>query len=58
MIAGVRGQLDHAYLNDIPGPDTPRLENVAQWIWGKLDRVEARRGPDGVGEGAVHRGGH
>jgi 6-pyruvoyltetrahydropterin/6-carboxytetrahydropterin synthase len=29
-------QLDHHYLNDIPGLDNPTSENVARWIWRKL----------------------
>ncbi|MFC0388430.1 6-pyruvoyl trahydropterin synthase family protein [Muricoccus vinaceus] len=63
VIAGVRKQLDHTYLNDIHGLDTPTLENVAQWIWKRLnseiegvDSVEVRRGLEGSGEGVVYRG--
>ena len=26
-------QLDHTYLNDIPGLDNPTSENLARWIW-------------------------
>src|SRR5213083_20059 len=29
-------QLDHRYLNDIPGLENPTSENLAQWIWQKL----------------------
>lgn len=29
-------QLDHRYLNDIPGLENPTSENVAIWIWRKL----------------------
>jgi len=29
-------QLDHHYLNDIPGLENPTSENIARWIWGKL----------------------
>ena len=29
-------QLDHYYLNDIPGLDNPTSENIARWIWRKL----------------------
>ncbi|MFL2840981.1 MAG: 6-carboxytetrahydropterin synthase QueD [Pseudohongiellaceae bacterium] len=29
-------QLDHYYLNDIPGLDNPTSENLARWIWEKL----------------------
>ncbi|MEX2130675.1 MAG: 6-carboxytetrahydropterin synthase QueD [Pseudohongiellaceae bacterium] len=30
-------QLDHYYLNDIPGLENPTSENLARWIWQKLD---------------------
>ena len=29
----VLDQLDHAYLNDIPGLENPTSENIARWIW-------------------------
>ena len=29
-------QLDHNYLNDIPGLQNPTSENLAMWIWDKL----------------------
>jgi 6-pyruvoyltetrahydropterin/6-carboxytetrahydropterin synthase len=29
-------QLDHNYLNDIPGLDNPTSENIARWIWQRL----------------------
>ena len=29
-------QLDHHYLNDIPGLDNPTSENLARWIWDQL----------------------
>lgn len=29
-------QLDHYYLNDIPGLENPTSENLAVWIWTKL----------------------
>jgi 6-pyruvoyltetrahydropterin/6-carboxytetrahydropterin synthase len=32
-------QLDHRYLNDVPGLENPTSENLAVWIW---DRLKAR----------------
>jgi len=32
-------QLDHHYLNDIEGMENPTSENIASWIW---DRVEKK----------------
>jgi 6-pyruvoyltetrahydropterin/6-carboxytetrahydropterin synthase len=29
-------QLDHNYLNDIDGLDNPTSENIAVWLWDKL----------------------
>ena len=29
-------QLDHHYLNDIPGLENPTSENIAKWIWRQL----------------------
>jgi 6-pyruvoyltetrahydropterin/6-carboxytetrahydropterin synthase len=29
-------QLDHNYLNDIPGLENPTSENIARWIWHRL----------------------
>jgi 6-pyruvoyltetrahydropterin/6-carboxytetrahydropterin synthase len=29
-------QLDHAYLNDIPGLENPTIELMARWFWEKL----------------------
>ena len=32
-------QLDHYYLNEVPGLENPTSENVAIWIWNKLKPV-------------------
>jgi 6-pyruvoyltetrahydropterin/6-carboxytetrahydropterin synthase len=29
-------QLDHAYLNDIPGLENPTIEVMSRWLWEKL----------------------
>ena len=29
-------QLDHRYLNDVPGLENPTSEQLARWIWGRL----------------------
>jgi 6-pyruvoyltetrahydropterin/6-carboxytetrahydropterin synthase len=29
-------QLDHHYLNDVPGLENPTSERLAQWIWQQL----------------------
>jgi 6-pyruvoyltetrahydropterin/6-carboxytetrahydropterin synthase len=30
-------QLDHHYLNDVPGLENPTSENLAKWIWQQLE---------------------
>jgi len=32
----VWGQLDHRYLNEIPGLENPTSENIAVWIWERV----------------------
>ena len=32
----ILAQLDHTYLNDIPGLENPTAENIARWIWTRL----------------------
>ncbi len=34
--APIYDQLDHHYLNDIPGLENPTSENLARWVWQKL----------------------
>jgi 6-pyruvoyltetrahydropterin/6-carboxytetrahydropterin synthase len=29
-------QLDHYYLNEVPGLENPTSENIARWIWERL----------------------
>src|SRR5690349_6015479 len=59
----VKRQLDHRYLNEIEGLSAPSLENVARWIWDRLDRslegldrIVVRRGVDGDAEGCTYSG--
>jgi 6-pyruvoyltetrahydropterin/6-carboxytetrahydropterin synthase len=32
-------QLDHRYLNEVPGLENPTSENIALWIWERLKPV-------------------
>jgi 6-pyruvoyltetrahydropterin/6-carboxytetrahydropterin synthase len=57
----LRAELDHNYLNQIPGLEVPTLENISRWIWDRLDsqipgldRIVVRRGS--CGEGCVFHG--
>lgn len=53
-------QLDHYYLNEIPGLENPTSENLAIWIWDRLkpglpalSRVEIR---ETCTSGCIYRG--
>jgi len=35
----VRAQLDHYYLNDIPGLENPTSELLSRWIWDQLHEL-------------------
>lgn len=57
----LRAELDHNYLNEIPGLEVPTMENISRWIWQRLapqfpnlSRVILRRGS--FGEGCVYYG--
>ncbi len=63
VIASTKKILDNSYLNDIEGLEVPSLENVAVWLWNRidgvlpgLDRVSVSRGMDGSQEGCVYSG--
>lgn len=30
------GELDHRYLNEVPGLENPTSENVARWMWDRI----------------------
>lgn len=56
----IYNQLDHRYLNDIPGLDNPTSENLARWIWTQLkptlpllSKIEVR---ETCTSGCVYRG--
>lgn len=36
VVRPLRDQLDHYYLNEIPGLENPTSENLAIWIWERL----------------------
>ncbi|MBI4006195.1 MAG: 6-carboxytetrahydropterin synthase, partial [Gammaproteobacteria bacterium] len=51
---------DHRFLNDIDGLDNPTSENLARWIWRKLEPQLPELSSIVVGEtctsGCVYRG--
>lgn len=53
-------QLDHHYLNDIPGLENPTSENLAKWIWQRLETVLPQLSAIHVAEtctsGCIYRG--
>lgn len=65
IVAGLKSEVDHRYLNDIRGLEVPTLENITRWIWERLDaelkgldRVIVRRGCIGQTEGCSYAGRH
>ena len=36
-MAPLLAQLDHSYVNDIPGLEVPTIENMCAWLWRKLE---------------------
>lgn len=44
LLRPIRDQLDHHYLNEVPGLENPTSEIIARWIYGRL--VNAM--PEGV----------
>jgi 6-pyruvoyltetrahydropterin/6-carboxytetrahydropterin synthase len=55
-------QLDHHYLNEVPGLENPTSENIACWIWRKLEPTLAGLAAVVVHEtctsGSIYRGEH
>jgi 6-pyruvoyltetrahydropterin/6-carboxytetrahydropterin synthase len=53
-------QLDHCYLNEVPGLENPTSERLARWIWARLEPALPRLSQVVVHEtctcGAVYRG--
>ena len=36
-LAPLETQLDHHYLNEIPGLENPTSENIVRWVWERLE---------------------
>lgn len=58
----LKERLDHHYLNEIEGLETPTLEHITIWIWQELKAVypgleEIEVARDTCREGCVYRGG-
>ena len=60
-IAALKVELDHGYLNDLKGLEHPTLENIAIWMWSRLEidfptlsKIAIRRGS--CGEGCIYEG--
>ena len=53
-------ELDHNYLNDISGLENPTSENLAKWIWDKLendlDYLTAIEVKETCSSGCIYRG--
>jgi 6-pyruvoyltetrahydropterin/6-carboxytetrahydropterin synthase len=55
----LKDQLDHGYLNDVPGLENPTSENLSRWVWeGLVDilPVSAIVVRETRGSGCIYRG--
>ncbi len=60
-VGAVKEQLDHHFLNEISGLETPTLERIAAWLWRQLDArvpglAEIHLARPSCGEGCVFSG--
>ncbi len=60
-LAKLKDRLDHRYLNEIEGLETPTLEHITIWIWQQLETVlpglvEIEVARDSCHEGCIYRG--
>lgn len=60
-LGDVREALDHRFLNDIEGLETPTLERIAMWLWDRLHNrlpglAEIQVARDTCREGCIYRG--
>jgi len=58
-LAGVKDRLDHRFLNDVDGLQTPTLEHIAAWIWNELvpdipGLAEIQLSRPSCGEGCIY----
>jgi len=60
--APLLAQLDHYYLNEIPGLENPTSENLARWIWRRLKPtlplLSAVQVRETCTSGCIYRGEH
>lgn len=60
-LKGVRLKLDHQFLNEVDGLESPTLERIAAWIWGRLEPLvpgleEIHLSRPSCGEGCIYSG--
>jgi 6-pyruvoyltetrahydropterin/6-carboxytetrahydropterin synthase len=60
LVVPVIEQLDHTYLNEIPGLENPTSENICKWLWQRiqpglpiLTRIVVQESPN---SGAIYEG--
>ena len=59
--AAVAGALDHRFLNDVEGLESPTLERIAIWLWDRLHNrlpglAEIQISRDSCHEGCIYTG--
>ena len=39
VLQSIKSDLDHCLLNDVPGLENPSLENIASWVFQRLETI-------------------
>jgi 6-pyruvoyltetrahydropterin/6-carboxytetrahydropterin synthase len=60
-IAEAKDALDHRFLNEVEGLESPTLERIAMWLWDRLHKrlpglAEIRIARDSCREGCIYTG--
>ena len=60
-LGSVKEKLDHHFLNEVDGLQTPTLEHIAVWIWDRLEPAipgleEVHLSRPSCGEGCIYSG--
>ena len=60
-LAETRDALDHRFLNDVEGLESPTLERIAMWLWDRLHNrlpglAEIQISRDSCHEGCIYTG--
>ncbi len=55
-LSGVKDKLDHRFLNDVDGLQSPTMEHIAAWIWRELAPLLPGLAEVGISRPSCHEG--